>query len=134
MKERKGLLWSRDGRANPWKKPVVGWIKLNVDGAMLPSSAHGFAAGVFRDANGQWLVTECDSLQVVNMLLKKKNGIGTVALARRIQNLLATIDYIRIKHVYWESNLLADYLAKAARKIEPGLKEYPLLWMRFVSC
>ncbi|KAH1030424.1 hypothetical protein J1N35_042598 [Gossypium stocksii] len=71
-------LHSRDDRANNWKKPAVGWIKLNVDRAMQPSSAHGSMG----------------------------NG--------RIQNLMAVIDYIRIKHVYRESNLPADYLAKSS--------------------
>ncbi|XP_039013553.1 uncharacterized protein LOC120143251 [Hibiscus syriacus] len=38
-----------------WKPPPPGWLKLNTDGAVLPSSMEASSGGVIRNANGEWI-------------------------------------------------------------------------------
>lgn len=42
--------------ASGWRKPQLGWIKLNVDGAVVRHSLKAGCGGVFRDGGGNWLM------------------------------------------------------------------------------
>ncbi|KAK9043141.1 hypothetical protein V6N11_071490 [Hibiscus sabdariffa] len=39
-----------------WSRPPFGWIFLNVDGAVSPSTSMGSAGGLVRDTDGRWLL------------------------------------------------------------------------------
>ncbi|KAK9035664.1 hypothetical protein V6N11_077698 [Hibiscus sabdariffa] len=39
-----------------WSRPPFGWICLNVDGTVLPSTNMGSAGGLVRDTDGRWLL------------------------------------------------------------------------------
>ncbi|CAL1353547.1 unnamed protein product [Linum trigynum] len=45
----------REGRNDTWEKPQEGWVKLNVDAAVLAEEGTGLGV-VARDANGQFLL------------------------------------------------------------------------------
>ncbi|KAL8161149.1 hypothetical protein V2J09_012638 [Rumex salicifolius] len=38
-----------------WVPPRIGWLKLNVDGAVKRPDSKGAAGGVMRDADGKWV-------------------------------------------------------------------------------
>ncbi|KAK9036869.1 hypothetical protein V6N11_021793 [Hibiscus sabdariffa] len=43
-------------QSHVWSRPPLGWICLNVDGTVSPSTGMGSASGLFRDNDGRWLL------------------------------------------------------------------------------
>ncbi|KAL8142496.1 hypothetical protein V2J09_015528 [Rumex salicifolius] len=48
-----------------WAPPRIGWLKLNVDGAVKRPDSKGAAGGVMRDIDGKWFV---DSRPILGLL------------------------------------------------------------------
>ncbi|KAK4258521.1 hypothetical protein QN277_004963 [Acacia crassicarpa] len=49
-----------------WQPPHEGWVKLNVDGAMVPSTSKAGCGGVLRDYRGEWIAGFSKELGMCN--------------------------------------------------------------------
>ncbi|KAK8363061.1 hypothetical protein V6Z12_A03G138500 [Gossypium hirsutum] len=102
-----------------WTLPIMGWIKLNSNGALLNLERRASIGGVLRDSNANWLwgyvmsfnnksifkkvEVECDNALLVELLLC---GGGASILRQKWE--------IHIRHIPRTLNGVADYMTKCA--------------------
>ncbi|CAL1392202.1 unnamed protein product [Linum trigynum] len=58
-----------------WKKPPIGWHKMNTDGANQSNMGMATAGGVLRDHNGTWLAGFCSKIGTGTALLAELWGV-----------------------------------------------------------
>ncbi|KAJ8751114.1 hypothetical protein K2173_016295 [Erythroxylum novogranatense] len=58
-----------------WQPPTLGWIKLNVDGAVNPLNGVAAAGGVLRSTNGSWLAGFAHNLGICSVTNAKLWGL-----------------------------------------------------------
>ncbi|KAJ8761552.1 hypothetical protein K2173_004328 [Erythroxylum novogranatense] len=74
--------WHRDPIPVAWKKPKVGWTKLNFDGSRKGRAGHASIGGVFRDHKAEFLLGYAESIgkatSTVAELVALRRGIELV--------------------------------------------------------
>ncbi|KAJ1396048.1 Ribonuclease H-like superfamily [Sesbania bispinosa] len=60
-----------------WSFPNLGWVKADVDGSFLQNLAHAGCGGIFRGADGKWLIGFTFNLGRSNVLLAEFRAIET---------------------------------------------------------
>ncbi|KAL4388752.1 hypothetical protein GQ457_09G005630 [Hibiscus cannabinus] len=58
-----------------WRRPPVGWTKLNCDGAVVPSSGFSSCGGVIRNEFGGWLIGFSRKLGICSVIEAELWGI-----------------------------------------------------------
>ncbi|KAL4347417.1 hypothetical protein GQ457_17G026260 [Hibiscus cannabinus] len=96
-----------------WRRPPVGWTKLNCDGAVVPSSGHSTCGGVVRNEVGGLtrIIVEVDSFDAINLIRQYKVGEASLALVPHIVSLINRNWTIELAHLR-EGNKLTDCMAK----------------------
>ncbi|KAF7808054.1 ribonuclease H [Senna tora] len=104
-----------------WRKPMVGWIKVNTDGAVCRSSRKAGCGGIIRDNYGNWIKgfvsnlveLESDSSQAIKMIqMLREAGSNLRPLQHKISCLLASDWEVKATHIPRNANGCADTIAK----------------------
>ncbi|MBA0785920.1 hypothetical protein Gotri_025593 [Gossypium trilobum] len=118
------------------------WVKLRMDGAVKIDSGYAPAREDLRDERGEWLfgfnklkqcervLTQTDSLEVVEAIQDPDSKSSCSALVRHIHQLLDSIRNWRLDHIPREENKETDQMAKMTFDTEDGLQlfaENPLV-------
>ncbi|KAF7811783.1 reverse transcriptase [Senna tora] len=117
-----------------WRKPEIGWIKINMDAARQESLRRVACGGVARDCQGNVVagfarfIGDCSTLVGIKMVHLESDSLMAINLLNRpiqschpcfgiligIKRLLQQDWMVRLDHVLREGNMVADACAKHA--------------------
>ncbi|KAL4352343.1 hypothetical protein GQ457_06G007100 [Hibiscus cannabinus] len=138
-----------------WIRPPLGWLKVNVDGAIYSSANRVSIGGVIRDCNvlfaelwaihdmllHSWCLgfrqieLETDNLESVRILKGVSIALSGHSIVASIKELLAFDWEVLVRHIYREQNKVVDWLASmtksspigATHLVDPPEGIHPLL-------
>ncbi|KAE8723124.1 hypothetical protein F3Y22_tig00013040pilonHSYRG00053 [Hibiscus syriacus] len=89
-----------------WKRPPLGWLKVNSDGASHRESGISSCGVAIRNHE------ETDSLETIETLKRAETGENKTRLVEHIADLLKHDWVVRIQHVSRNGNKVADCMTK----------------------
>ncbi|KAE8710001.1 hypothetical protein F3Y22_tig00110328pilonHSYRG01064 [Hibiscus syriacus] len=107
-----------------WKKPELGWVIANVDGAMGGSLEMVAEGGVIRDSDGNWIrgfarsngvEVENDYSVAVESLNAASQEGRDCGIVMRMRGLLLREWETRVQFTHREANMVADRFANMIR-------------------
>ncbi|XVF66406.1 hypothetical protein PTKIN_Ptkin10aG0033000 [Pterospermum kingtungense] len=112
--------------------PLVGWCKMNTDGASRLSSLQAGGGGVLSDHKGEWMMGFSSNIgpyEATTRWLLSYGLIEGLEMAwrigcRKMQGLLAKEWKVSVVHALRESNMVANWLAKRGRQLPLGCHEF----------
>ncbi|KAL6228121.1 hypothetical protein ACLB2K_002075 [Fragaria x ananassa] len=110
-----------------WKKPAIGWYKLNIDGSRNSSSGKIGAAGTIRDHPGSWISgfqinLGIDSAILVQLLQMNDCGLHPLgSLIAGCLNLITKFNIAKISRILEKETWLLMLLPKIASNHSFGL-------------